>query len=340
VREPIGVLAAITPFNFPLNLVTHKVGPALAAGCPTVLKPAERTPLTALRLAELLCEAGIAPGMLNVVTGDGPRVGGRLVAHPDVAAVSFTGSGPVGWAIRAAAPDKRVLLELGSAAPLIVEHDADVAAAAGRIAQHAFSHAGQSCVSVQRILVHRDVREALCDELLPRVAALRVGPPLDESTDVSTLITGEAARRIEGWVEAAVAAGAQLLAGGHRTGPALSPTILADVPIDQPVWCEEVFGPVAVVNAFSSTDEAIALANTGARGLNAGVFTADVTRALRYIEELRYGAVLVNEAPTFRVDHMPYGGEAPSGNTREGPESAVAELTVEKLAILTAGTAS
>jgi acyl-CoA reductase-like NAD-dependent aldehyde dehydrogenase len=337
IREPVGVLVAITPFNFPLNLVAHKLGPALAAGCPVVLKPADRTPLSSLRLVEAFAEAGLAPGMLNLVSGDGARVGGRLAADPRVAAISFTGSGPVGWQIRAAASAKRVLLELGSAAPLIVEADADLDVAAARIALHGFSHAGQSCVSVQRVLVHADVVDDLLAALLPRVADLRVGPPLEEDTDVSCCITVEAAERVESWIGEAVDAGGRLLAGGKRDGAVVTPAVLADVPAESRLACEEVFGPVVVVDTFTSTEEAIRTANAGARGLNAGVFTADVQRALRYVRGLRYGAVLVNEAPTFRVDHMPYGGEPPAGTTREGPLWSMRELTVEKLVVLAEG---
>lgn len=335
VREPVGVVAAITPFNFPLNLVAHKLGPAVAAGCPVVLKPAEKTPLSAIALVERFLRAGLDPHAVQVVTGLGPVVGAHLAAHPGIAALSFTGSATVGHALAAsAAPGVRVLLELGSAAPLVVEQDADLHAVVERVAVHAFGHAGQSCVSVQRLVVHEDVVDELGKLLLGRLTDLVVGDPLDEATDLSCLVRPEPAARVEGWVHEALAAGADLLVGGARDGATLHPTVLVDVPADAALWTQEAFAPVVACSTFRTLDEAVALVGAGPDLINAGVFTRDLDRALRYVSALDAGTVLVNESPTFRVDHMPYGGVGRAGTTREGPASTVAELTREKLVIL------
>lgn len=339
VREPLGVVAAITPFNFPLNLVAHKLGPAIAAGCPVVLKPAEKTPLSALALVEHLLVAGLDPRAVQVVTGLGHDVGAHLAAHPGIAALSFTGSVPVGHALAAAAaPGVRVLLELGSAAPLVVEDDADLDAVAERVAAHAFGHAGQSCVSVQRLVVHRTVADDLAKRVVARTEQLVVGDPMDEATDLSCLIRPDAAERVAARVDQAVADGARLLLGGAREGATVPPTVLAGVPPTSRLWTEEVFGPVVVVASFETFDEALALVAAGPDLINAGVFTRDLGRALRYVDELDAGAVLVNESPTFRADHMPYGGVGAAGTTREGPASTVAELTREKLVVLRGAT--
>jgi acyl-CoA reductase-like NAD-dependent aldehyde dehydrogenase len=243
-REPIGVVAAITPFNFPLNLVAHKLGPAIAAGCPVVLKPAERTPLSSIALAERLLEAGLPAGWLAVLTGGGAEVGGALARHPGVAAVSFTGSASVGERLARDGSHAKLLLELGSAAPLVAEADADVDAVVDRVLAGAFGHAGQSCVSVQRLLLHRDVAAAVLDRLLPRVAALRIGPPLEDTTDLSCVIDGAAADRIRASVAASVAGGGRPLThAGEGEGAVVPPTVVADVPLDAPLWTEEVFGP-------------------------------------------------------------------------------------------------
>jgi acyl-CoA reductase-like NAD-dependent aldehyde dehydrogenase len=342
VRRPRGVVAAITPFNFPLNLVAHKVGPAVAAGCPVVLKPAERAPLAALSLAAALLDAGLPAGFLQVVTGDG-ATGAALAADPRPAVVSFTGSAAVGRLLQRAAEGRRVLLELGSAAPLIIERDGDVTAAAAAIALHGYSHAGQSCVSVQRVLVHADRADELRAALVPAVAALRVGDPLDERTDVSALISHDAAERVASWIGAAEEAGASVLVGGERRGGVVAPAVVTGVGTDTQLWREEVFGPVVAVRTFAETAEAVDAANLGpepgrsAGGLNAAVYTADLDTALRYAGALDYGTVLVNEAPTFRVDQMPYGADGAGGNTREGPAAVVRELTDERLVVLRSG---
>jgi len=334
-RLPIGVVGAITPFNFPLNLVAHKVAPAIAAGCPVVLKPATQTPLTAIALAELLRdECGLPEGQLQVVTGRGATVGNALVDHPGVAMVTFTGSPPVGWDIRARAPRKKVSLELGNNAPVVIEPDADWRRAARLISVAGFSHAGQSCVSTQRVYVHADVAGAFAAALVPLVAALVVGDPMDEDTDVSALISGDERDRVGGWVAEAVAGGAEILTGGEVVDGMLRPTVLAGVTPDMKVCREEVFGPVVVLQSYRRFDEALALANDTRYGLQAAVFTADLGRALEAARRLRFGAVMVNEVPTWRADHMPYGGVGDSGNTREGPASAVREMTEPRLVVI------
>ena len=334
VRVPIGVVAAITPFNFPINLAAHKLGPAFAAGCAVVLKPAEATPLATALLVELLLEAGLPPRWIQLVNG-GPDVGARMVEHPDVAAVSFTGSAPVGWRIRAAAPSKRVALELGANAPLIVHDDGDWAAAADRTAIHGYSYAGQSCISVQRVLVHAAVAEPFTARLLERVSELRVGDPLDEATDVGPVIDARSRDRVCEWIAEAVELGGTLLTGGTVAGDGtLAPALLRDVPAAAKAWEDEVFGPLVCVNAYEDFEQAIEAANSTRFGLQAGVFTASLARALRAAEALEFGGVIVNDVPTYRADHQPYGGIKESGNTREGPEYAVREFTEERFVSL------
>ncbi|MER3473740.1 MAG: aldehyde dehydrogenase [Armatimonadota bacterium] len=333
-REPVGVVGAITPFNFPLNLVCHKVGPAIAAGCAVVLKPASATPITALKLAEVLMEADLPRSWLNVIPGSGKEVGNVLVDHPEVPLISFTGSVEVGRAIRERVPHKKVLLELGNSSPLIVFEDANLEAAAQAVATHGFSHAGQSCISVQRVLVHEPIAEAFERLVVERVQQLVVGDPLDENTHVGPLITTADRDRVKAWVDEAVAAGARLLLGGQVEGGLLMPTVLADVTPEMKVFCKEVFGPVVGLTRFRTMDEAVELANATEYGLQAGVFTASIHTAFEMARRLRFGGVLINEAPTYRTDQMPYGGVKASGNTREGPHYAVREMTVEKLVVI------
>ena len=335
-RVPYGVVGAISPFNFPLNLVAHKLGPAIAAGNAIVLKPAGQTPISALKLAEVLVDAGLPEGWLSVVPGPGSTVGNAIVEHQLTGAITFTGSAPVGWDIRSRVPHKKVNLELGSNAPLIVNSDGDWETAADKAQIHAFSHAGQSCISIQRILVHTDVAEAFTERLVANVEKLRVGAPLDPGTDVGPLITPGDRDRVKQWIDEAVASGAKLLTGGELVdeGRCLAPTLLGAPPKDAKVWCEEIFGPVATIDTFSEFGEALEMANDSKFGLQAGVFTRDIGRGLQAAEVLEFGGVLINEVPTFRADQQPYGGVKDSGNTREGPAYAVIELTEERFVTL------
>jgi acyl-CoA reductase-like NAD-dependent aldehyde dehydrogenase len=334
VRRPIGVVAAISPFNFPLNLVAHKIAPALAAGCAVVLKPASRTPLSALLLAELEDEAGLPPGWLNVVVGPASEIGDVLIEDERVKLVTFTGSSDVGWSIRERAPKKKVNLELGNSTPVIVEADADVEDAATRCAANAFSFAGQSCISVQRIFVHRAAYDEFKERFLPKVGALVVGDPAEESTDVGPVITPGDRDRVLAWIEEAVSAGATILAGGDLDGELLRPTVVEEPAADTHLACDEAFGPVCTLQAYDTLDEAVNRANATRYGLQAGVFTSSLASALKAADGLEFGGVTINEAPTFRADQMPYGGVKDSGNTREGPAWAVREMTEERLVVV------
>jgi acyl-CoA reductase-like NAD-dependent aldehyde dehydrogenase len=329
-RRPIGIVGAISPFNFPCNLVAHKLAPALAAGCPVVLKPASQTPLSALLLAELEQEAGLPAGWLNVVVGAASEIGDVLVEDERVRLITFTGSGDVGWKLQERAPRKRVKLELGNSTPVIVAADADVAGAASKLAANAFSFAGQSCISVQRIYVERAAYDTFVAELVPKVEALKVGDPADDDTDVGPVIDEDARTRILEWIDESRG---DVLTGGEHDG-LLKPTVIANVPDEAKVSCDEVFGPVVVVNPVDSLDEAIERANGTRFGLQAGIFTASLDTALDAAERLEFGGVVVNEAPTFRSDQMPYGGVKASGNTKEGPAWAVREMTGERLVVI------
>jgi acyl-CoA reductase-like NAD-dependent aldehyde dehydrogenase len=330
-RRPIGVVAAISPFNFPLNLVAHKIAPALAAGCAVVLKPASQTPMSALFLAELEAEAGLPAGWLNVLVGPASEIGDVLVDDERVKLITFTGSSGVGWKLKERAPKKRVNLELGNATPLIVAADADVSTAALKVSQNAFAFAGQSCISVQRVYVERSAYDEFVRQLVPLVEGLKVGDPGDEDTDVGPVIDKDARERILQWIRAS---SGQVLTGGELDGELIRPTVMANPAREDEVSCEEVFGPVCTVTAVDSIAEAIELANGTRYGLQAGIFTASLDNALRAAQELEFGGVTVNEAPTFRSDQMPYGGVKDSGNTREGPHYAVREMTEERLVVV------
>ena len=333
-REPIGIVGAISPFNFPLNLVAHKIAPALAAGCAVVLKPASQTPLSALLLAELATEAGLPPGWLNVLVGPASEIGDVLVGDERVRAITFTGSSDVGWKLRERAARKKVTLELGNATPVIVHGDAELEEAAAKLAANAFSFAGQSCISVQRIYVQKWVYEDFVARFVPKVEDLVVGDPADEETDVGPVIDSDARERILAWIDEARESGATLLTGGKVEGDVISPTVIANASLDLKVCREEVFGPVCVVNSYETLEEALMLANGTRYGLQAGIFTADIRVAMRAAQELEFGGVTVNEAPTFRADQMPYGGVKDSGNTREGPAYAVRELSEERVVVI------
>jgi acyl-CoA reductase-like NAD-dependent aldehyde dehydrogenase len=330
-RVPRGIVGAITPFNFPCNLVAHKLAPSLAAGCAVVLKPASATPLSSLLLAELMEEAGLPPGWLNVVVGSSSEIGDVLIDDERVAALTFTGSGDVGWKLKERAPRKHVALELGNATPVIVCADAPPDTPA-KLAPNAFSFAGQSCISVQRIYVMDDAWDGFVAEFVPQVEALKVGDPSDEETDVGPVIDDDASKRILAWIEAS---GGKLLTGGGTTDEGLiQPTVIANPSPDAKVSREEVFGPVVTLTRTKSLDEAIELANSTRYGLQAGIFTRDIGAALEAAQRLEFGGVTINEAPTFRADQMPYGGVKASGNTREGPAYAVRELTEQRLVVI------
>jgi acyl-CoA reductase-like NAD-dependent aldehyde dehydrogenase len=338
VRVPIGVVAAITPFNFPLNLAAHKLAPALAAGCPVVLKPAAKTPLSALLLADVYVENDVPAGWLNVVIGSAREIGDVFVEDPRVKLITFTGSAKVGWDLHQRAVRKRVKLELGNVTPAIVADDADLDDAATRLARGAFGFAGQSCISVQRVFVQTSVRQEFERLFVERVEALRVGDPSDERVDVGPLISSTELQRVRSWIEEARGAGASVVTGGDVRDGVLLPTVVSDVPPDARLATDEVFGPVCTIDSFEALDEALAAANRSRYGLQAGIFTRSLTSAVRATRSLEYGAVLVNEAPTFRADQMPYGGIKDSGNAREGPAWAIKDMTEERLVVLHAPT--
>jgi acyl-CoA reductase-like NAD-dependent aldehyde dehydrogenase len=335
-RVPIGVVGAISPFNFPLNLVAHKVAPAIAAGCPVVLKPAGQTPFSAIALAWLLIEeCGLPASYLSVVTGPGSVVGNSIVDHPDIALITFTGSPEVGWGIKSRAPRKHVGLELGNNAPVIIAEDGDWKKAADKIKVAGFSHAGQSCISTQRILVHQSVAEEFTEYLGSMVASLVVGDPSSDDTDVSALISQNERDRVKGWVDEAVAQGGRIVTGGDiDANGVLVPTVIANAKPEMQVCINEVFGPVVAIQSIDSVDEGLKIANDTAYGLQAAIFTNDISTAFEAVRTLDFGGVLVNEVPTWRADQMPYGGIRDSGNTREGPAYSVQEMTETRLVII------
>jgi acyl-CoA reductase-like NAD-dependent aldehyde dehydrogenase len=332
-RQPIGVVAAITPFNFPLNLVAHKVAPALAVGNTIVLRPTAEAPLTALKLAEIIEAAGAPAGALNVVPCS-TEVADVLLTSEQVAMVSFTGSGAVGRLIRQRAGMKRVALELGSNAANIVTSSADLAAASAAITKGGFMYAGQSCISAQRIYVHEAAYDRFLELLVGATRALKVGDPLEDGVDVGPMISLAAAERAEEWIHEAIGAGAKVLVGGARNGAYVEPTILTDVNEQMRVVCEEVFAPIVAVQRYEDYPSLIEEVNRSRLGLNHGVFTRDLAEALYAIEELEVGGVIVNDVSTYRADHMPYGGVKESGIGREGVRYAMQEMTELKFAVL------
>jgi glyceraldehyde-3-phosphate dehydrogenase (NADP+) len=332
-RFAIGPVAAITPFNFPLNLVAHKVAPAIAAGCTIVQKPSPHTPFCSLMLGELIEQAGWPAGALNVLSLSNEDA--RKMACDDrFKLLTFTGSAAVGWELKREAGKKRVTLELGGNAACIVHSDADLDHAAERIAAGGYSYAGQSCISAQRIFVQRSVERQFIDKLLARVSLLKVGDPMDPATDVGPLINADAASRVARWVEEAVAGGAEILAGGKGEGMFYEPTVLTHTSPRMKVNCEEVFGPVVVVEPYDNFDEALRRANATRFGLQAGVFTRDSALLFSAFETLEVGGVISNDVSSFRIDHMPYGGIKDSGFGREGLKSAIEDLTEPRLLVL------
>lgn len=333
-RRPVGVVAAIAPFNFPLNLVAHKVAPAIAAGNALVLKPASSTPLTSVLLCETLEASGMPGGGINLIVGPGSTVGDWLVRDPRVAKVTFTGSLDVGRRIVSSAGVKKVTLELGNTSPVIVAPDADLALAARRCAVGAYYNSGQVCLSVQRVYASRRVYEPFMEQFVRDADGMVVGDPLDERVDVGPMIDEREAARIEGWVEEARAGGATVLTGGRRSGPVYWPTVLTNVRPEMRVVAEEAFAPVASVIPYEDFEEALRAADATTYGLQAAVFTKDLDRVLQALRWLNFGGIIVNDAPTFRVDHMPYGGTRQSGLGREGVRFAIEEMTNIQMVVI------
>jgi glyceraldehyde-3-phosphate dehydrogenase (NADP+) len=333
-RFPIGPIAAISPFNFPLNLPLHKIGPAIASGNTIVLKPAAKTPLSVLTLAEVIAEAGAPPGMISILPITGPMAEKALVQEDRFKMVTFTGSAEVGWRLKTLAGKKKVTLELGGNAACIVDHDANTGYAVKRIAQGGYAFAGQSCISVQRAYVHAQIFDRVAEEITAAVRALRSGDPMDPQTDVGPMIDEEAARKTERAIADAVSAGAKLLTGGKANGPFLEPTVLAGVPDASAVCQGEIFAPVIMLSPFDDFRDAVARANDSQFGLQAGVFTGSLENALYAFDHLEVGGVIINDVPTYRTDPMPYGGVKDSGMGREGARFAIEEMTEMRLMVI------
>ncbi|MBP7504346.1 MAG: aldehyde dehydrogenase family protein [Prolixibacteraceae bacterium] len=333
---PLGLVAGIAPFNFPLNLAVHKIAPALAAGNPIILKPARSTPLSMLELAAIIHETGLPQGALSVLV-TGREAGNLLVTDDRIKMVSFTGSPEVGWEIKTRAGRKKVLLELGGNAGVIVTPSADLLLAAEKILTGSFAYSGQVCIHVQRIFVHRSMMEAFSERFVERVKRLRLGDPLDPATEVSVMIDEANARRVESWIGEAVAGGAEVLCGGKRVGGMVEPTVLTRTRPEMKVCSLEIFGPVVTLEAYDSFPEAIAGVNDSRYGLQAGVFTNEIGEMNQAFEQLEVGGVIINDVPTFRVDHMPYGGVKDSGFGREGVRYSILEMMEPKLLVRNTG---
>ena len=332
-RQPVGTVLGITPFNYPINLACHKIGPAIAAGNPIIIKPAEKTPLSSIILAEIVLEAGFPPGAFSMLNAWGPE-SEKMATDPRVAMISFTGSGAVGWMLKSKAGQKKVTLELGGNAGVIVHNDADLADAAGQAAAGAFANAGQNCISVQRLLIQRDVFEEFTDIFVEQVGALKVGDPRDPDVDIGPMISLRDAERAEAWVNEARKAGASLLFGGERDGTMFPPTVMTETAPDMRVNCEEVFAPVVTLSPYETWDDAVALINDSPYGLQAGVFTSDIKRVMDAWDRVEVGGLHINNVSTFRVDHMPYGGVKASGYGREGIRYAIEDMTELRLMTL------
>ena len=331
VREPRGVIGAITPFNFPLNLATHKIGPALAGGNAIVLKPSSATALSSLRLAEVFVDCGLPAGALNVITGAGGTAGAALVHDPRVAMITFTGSPEVGIGIRRDAGLRPVTLELGSNSAVIIEADANLEEAVPRCRTGAFANSGQVCISLQRIFVQQRIAPEFIERFLTESRKLVIGHPHDPETEISSLISENEAERVETWIQEAVARGAKLLLGGKRKDATVEPTVLGDVPDREKVSCREIFGPVVCIYEYADLGEAIERVNRSDYGLQGGIYTSDLLKAFRAAREIHVGGFMINDVPQFRVDQMPYGGVKLSGLGREGPKYAIEEMTESKL---------
>ena len=332
-RVPIGPCSFISPFNFPLNLAAHKVAPAIAVGCPFVLKPASLTPIGALIIGEVLAETDLPEGAFSILPCR--RDGAKLFTTDErLKLLSFTGSPAVGWKLKAEAGKKKVVLELGGNAAVIVDEDADLEDATQRIIFGAFYQSGQSCIGVQRILVHETIYGAFRDKLVAATRKLKMGDPLDEDTFIGPIISEKEAMRLEDWIGAATKAGGILLCGGQRDGVMLEATLLEDVPEDQDLVCQEAFGPVAVLSSFSDFDQALSEVNNSVFGLQTGIFTRDIYKAHRAWDTLDVGGVIIGDVPSWRVDHMPYGGVKESGLGREGIRFAIEDMTEIRLLVL------
>ena len=333
-REPVGVVGAITPFNFPLNLVAHKVAPALAAGNTVVLKPASATPLSALKLGELLMAAGLPPGVFNIVVGAGSEVGEALVTHPACRKITFTGSAEVGEQIIGKAGIKKVTLELGNNSATLIEPDADLEKTAERCVVSAFANSGQVCISLQRIYVHRDCAAAFTERFVEKVKALKVGDPLDRDCDVGPMIDAREVDRIDTWGREAVDQGATVAVGGRGEGRLYQPTVLTGVTEEMKVMCRETFAPVVSIAIYDDFEAALERINVSDYGLQAGVYTNDIRKAMKAVQTLDVGGIMINETPTFRVDHFPYGGNKRSGLGREGVRFAIEDMTTLKMVVI------
>lgn len=334
VREPLGIVAAITPFNFPMNLVAHKVGPAIASGNTVVLKPASQTPLTSYFIGELLAEAGLPKGALNIVTGAGSLIGNKLVTDNRVKKISFTGSPAVGIGIRNQAGLKKVTLELGSNAAVIIDENVNIDKLIPRVVSGAFAFQGQVCISVQRIYVHEKMYDLFVDKFVAATKELKLGDPLDPTTDVSALISPQDVKRTLSWIEEAKGQGAIIATGGESEGNILQPTVLLNVKPEQKVSCQEVFAPIVSIMKFTSIQEAFDQVNDSKYGLQAGIYTDNIHVALQATQKLHVGGVIINDIPTFRLDHLPYGGVKESGMGREGLKYAIEEMSEMKLVVI------
>ena len=334
IRVPVGIVAAISPFNFPLNLVAHKIAPALAAGNTVILKPASQTPISAIKLAEILQEAGLSAGMLHVLPGPGSTVGNVLMEDERIALYTFTGSTDVGLQFKQKTGLKKLILELGNNSPVIVDKDADLTKASKAIAAQSFAYAGQVCIAVQRVYLHKEIREEFLTKLLDEIKALNVGNPSDPATDVGPMIDEKEAKRAEEWIQEAVRNGATIVYGGNREGALLEPTVLTNVSSDMRVVCEEIFAPVVTITEFENIDDCLIDVNQSKYGLQGAIFTNNINTAFYAAKHMEVGGMMVNDASSYRVDLMPYGGVKNSGSGKEGPKYTIKEMTNEKLIVL------
>ncbi|RPF50112.1 aldehyde dehydrogenase family protein [Aquisalibacillus elongatus] len=334
IRVPVGVVAAISPFNFPLNLVMHKIGPAIAAGNTVVLKPASATPTTALKLAEIFQKAGLPDGVLNVVTGKGSEIGKWLTQDERIQLFTFTGSAEVGLNIKQNTGMKKLVMELGNNSPVIVDHETDIQEAAQVIAVKSYAYAGQVCISVQRVYVHESIRDEFVKELIHAMSDLNVGDPFDDATDVGPMISIDEAKRAEEWIEEANAKGAKVVQGGTRKENLLEPTIVTNVTEEMKVVCEEVFAPILSLIPYNDLDQCLEDVNQSKYGLQGGIFTKNIDKAMKAARKMEVGGFMINDASQYRVDLMPYGGMKDSGWGKEGPKYSIEEMTEERLIVM------